>query len=97
MVSRQRETDVLVVLGNAADQRVSIHIENKLASGSVTPNQPEICAARAPCRTANHLTAARHLLANGLKDATHRDPFVRGIASWLPVEPGHTQLAAHVV
>jgi hypothetical protein len=47
MVSRQGETDVLVVLSNDAGQRVGIHIENKLAGGTFTPYQPEVCAARA--------------------------------------------------
>jgi len=40
------ETDVLVVYEAANGGRLALHIENKLASGSFTPNQPELYQAR---------------------------------------------------
>jgi len=47
MVAREGETDVLVVFESQAKRRLGVHIENKLASGSFTTFQPEVCAARA--------------------------------------------------
>jgi hypothetical protein len=44
---REAETDVLLVVENAAGHRIGIHIENKLVSGRFTPYQPEMYAARA--------------------------------------------------
>ncbi len=46
-VWREGETDVLVVLEGAEGRRLGVHIENKLATGSFTPFQPDVCAARA--------------------------------------------------
>lgn len=47
MVTREGETDVLVVFESHTNKRIGIHIENKLANGKFTPYQPEVCAARA--------------------------------------------------
>jgi len=47
MVTRQGETDVLVVFEDDTKKRLGVHIENKLAAGSFTAYQPEVCAARA--------------------------------------------------
>ena len=47
MVAREGETDVLAVFENSSKRRLGVHIENKLASGSFTQYQPEVCAARA--------------------------------------------------
>jgi hypothetical protein len=47
MVAREGETDVLVVFESSSKRRLGMHIENKLASGSFTKYQPEVCAARA--------------------------------------------------
>ena len=41
------ETDVLVVLEGAPEERLGVHVENKRASGTFTLFQPEVCAARA--------------------------------------------------
>jgi hypothetical protein len=46
-VIKEGETDVLVVFETQTHKRIALHIENKLASGSFTPFQPEIYAARA--------------------------------------------------
>lgn len=46
-VDREGETDVLAVFENDAGQRLGVHIENKRASGSFTPFQAEVLAARA--------------------------------------------------
>lgn len=46
-VDREGETDVLAVFENSSGARLGVHIENKLGSGVFTPNQPEVCAARA--------------------------------------------------
>lgn len=53
MVAREGETDVLAVFENSAKRRLGLHIENKLASGSFTLYQPEVCAARADAWTNN--------------------------------------------
>jgi hypothetical protein len=49
MVAREGETDVLVVFEGPDKRRLGIHIENKVSSGTFTPHQPEVCAARADC------------------------------------------------
>lgn len=46
-VVREGETDILVVFETPAKRRIALHIENKIASGSFTPLQPEVYAARA--------------------------------------------------
>jgi hypothetical protein len=46
LIEREGETDVLVVFNTRAG-RVALHIENKLASGTFTPFQPELYASRA--------------------------------------------------
>lgn len=53
MVERQGETDVLVVFESPDKRRLGVHIENKLASGTFTPFQPEVCAARADAWVGN--------------------------------------------
>jgi len=40
------ETDVLAVFATSDRRRLALHIENKLAGGSFTPNQPELYEAR---------------------------------------------------
>jgi hypothetical protein len=52
-VPREGETDVLLVLEGADGRRLGVHIENKLASGSFTPFQPEVCTARAEAWVGN--------------------------------------------
>ena len=47
MAEREGETDVLAVFEGPSKRRLGVHIENKLASGSFTQYQPEVCAARA--------------------------------------------------
>jgi hypothetical protein len=44
---RESETDVLVVFATNDGFRFALHIENKLASGSFTPEQPEMYPIRA--------------------------------------------------
>lgn len=46
-VRRESETDVLVVFITNDGYRFALHIENKLASGSFTPGQPEMYPIRA--------------------------------------------------
>lgn len=46
-VDREGETDVLAVFENEAGERLGVHIENKRASGTFTPFQAEVLAARA--------------------------------------------------
>jgi len=46
-IDREGETDVLAVFENSSGSRLGVHIEHKLASGVLTPYQPEVCAARA--------------------------------------------------
>lgn len=46
-VDREGETDVLAVFQNSSGKRLGVHIENKLATGSFTPYQPDLYAARA--------------------------------------------------
>ena len=43
---RECETDVLAVYETAEKHRLALHIENKLAGGSFTSNQPELYRAR---------------------------------------------------
>jgi hypothetical protein len=44
----QSETDILIVLEDGATQeRFALHIENKLANGRYTPNQPQLYLERA--------------------------------------------------
>ncbi|WP_448173933.1 hypothetical protein [Rhizobacter fulvus] len=52
-VWREGETDVLVVLEGAEGGRLGVHIENKRATGSFTPFQPDVCAARAEAWVGN--------------------------------------------
>src|SRR5262245_50721912 len=47
MVEREGETDVLLVFEGDDGKRAAFHVENKRSSGSFTPYQPEVCAARA--------------------------------------------------
>jgi len=47
LVAREGETDVLVVFETQDGRRLGVHVENKLATGSFTPFQPEVYAARA--------------------------------------------------
>lgn len=44
---RESETDVLAVFATDDGYRFALHIENKLASGAFTPNQPEMYPIRA--------------------------------------------------
>ena len=44
---REGETDILAVFESASARKVGVHIENKIESGSFTPEQPELYAARA--------------------------------------------------
>ena len=46
-ISREGETDVLVVFETASKKKVALHIENKLTAGKFTLWQPELYAARA--------------------------------------------------
>jgi len=46
-VTRDSETDILVVYENADGNRFALHIENKLANGKFTEYQPESYAFRA--------------------------------------------------
>ena len=46
-ISRESETDILVVMESSIGQRFAFHIENKLAAGKFTPYQPEMYGARA--------------------------------------------------
>jgi hypothetical protein len=47
MVTREGETDVLVVLEDRDGVRLALHIENKLRNSSFTPDQPAMYHARA--------------------------------------------------
>jgi hypothetical protein len=47
VVVREAETDILLVIERDDGKRIGFHIENKLASGSFTPHQPEMYAVRA--------------------------------------------------
>jgi hypothetical protein len=47
MIKRDGETDVLLVFEGAGGKRAGFHVENKRSSGSFTPHQPEVYAARA--------------------------------------------------
>lgn len=44
---KEGETDVLAIFEDQNGQRTGVHFENKLASGSFTPFQPDMYAARA--------------------------------------------------
>jgi hypothetical protein len=46
VLTKQCETDILAVYQTAGGRRVGLHIENKLAAGTFTPNQPELYLAR---------------------------------------------------
>jgi hypothetical protein len=46
-VTRQSETDVLLVVSDGKGRRFGIHIENKISSGRFTNLQPEMYAQRA--------------------------------------------------
>jgi len=46
-ITRDSETDVLVVFEDRKDNRVALHIENKLANGKFTKYQPEFYQQRA--------------------------------------------------
>ena len=46
-ITRDSETDVLVVYEDPLGNRHALHIENKLANGKYTPYQPEFYALRA--------------------------------------------------
>jgi hypothetical protein len=43
---KECETDVLAVFATGDGRRLGLHVENKLADGSFTPNQPELYRAR---------------------------------------------------
>jgi hypothetical protein len=43
---RECETDILVVYETSDGRRLALHIENKLANGSFTKDQPELYRAR---------------------------------------------------
>lgn len=45
-VVKECETDVLAVFATEDGRRLALHIENKLAGGHFTPNQPELYQAR---------------------------------------------------
>lgn len=47
MLTKQSETDILVVFQSARRGRFALHIENKLATGKFEPSQPELYRARA--------------------------------------------------
>ena len=46
-ITRDSETDILVVFESESNKRVAIHIENKLANGKFTQYQPEFYSKRA--------------------------------------------------
>lgn len=46
ILSRECETDVLAVFETTDQRRFALHIENKLAGGGFTPDQPELYQAR---------------------------------------------------
>jgi hypothetical protein len=46
-ITRDSETDVLVVFEDEMKNSIALHIENKLANGKYTPYQPEFYAKRA--------------------------------------------------
>ena len=61
MIERDDETDLLLVFENASGTRAAFHIEHMRPSGSFTPHQPEVCAARAAHWAGNPACGGYHV------------------------------------
>ncbi len=97
MIEREGETDVLLVFKGAGGKRAAFHVENKRSSGSFTPHQPEVCAARADHWVGNPsyggyqvwetvLLAPRSFYERNLADARKFQTFIsyEDVAAFIP-------------